>query len=106
MSPTIELFLICALSAQPAGAQGYQINPGVEIQVIRTINGHTDEEDIKKKIRRNGEIEDIYIHENPQADKMREHGWERLPFTWDNKQIWIKRTPKSDARKMAITTSA
>lgn len=98
-------FLIAALCAPPAGARGYQIDRGgTEVAVIRMISEAELEEQIK---RHNPDIEEVFIHPFPQEDKLKEHFWIKLPFLWNDKQVWIKRKPVHDGpQKRALETSA
>jgi hypothetical protein len=64
----------------------------------------SEEDDLKDFIKRHNPDAEVFIHENPQEDKLKNHGWERVPFNWRGKQIWIQRKPKSD--KKALGASA
>jgi hypothetical protein len=41
---------------------------------------------------------EVFIHENPQVDKLIDAGFERVPFTHRGAQIWIRRKEVSDKR--------
>lgn len=89
-----ELFLLAAL-ALPSS---YHTWPA-----IVSYHAMTDEE-FANRLRKLPAVEDVFIHESPQEDKLKENGWERFPATYKDKQIWIRRKPASDKR--AIKTSA
>lgn len=59
----------------------------------------SEEEQLTDWLRKNNPDAEVFIHEKPQERKLKEHGWERFPATWNGKQIWIKRKPIYD-RKM------
>lgn len=59
----------------------------------------SDEEKIIAWIRKHNEGE-VFIHENPQEERLKNDGWERIPFTINGKQIWFKRKPVSDQKKL------
>jgi len=95
----IEAILICAMSmpspffTMPQAAGHYVM--------------HSEEDDIKAFIRKHHPEAEIFITPKGQTDKLREYGWERLPFMWRNMEIWIQRKPRSDSPiKKAIETSA
>jgi len=50
--------------------------------------------------KKNPDIEDVFITPKGQSDKLKEYGWERVPFTIHDKEIWIQRKPRSDEKKM------
>jgi hypothetical protein len=56
----------------------------------------SEEEKIRDFIHKGAPDAEIFIHENPQEDKLKENGWERVPFVWGGKKIWIKREPKKN----------
>lgn len=58
----------------------------------------TEEENLIDWLKKNNPGAEVFIHENPQIDKLREIGWERFPATWRGKQIWIKRKPVKDMK--------
>lgn len=92
----IELFLICALSL-----------PSVNFTHPTLISYHLvdrEEEQLKDWLRKHQEIDDVFITPKGQADKLKEHGWEQLPFSINDKEVWIQRRPKSD--KKTIRSSA
>lgn len=85
-------FLVCALAlpsthfTRPAIVSWYAIR--------------SEEDKLKAWIRKNNPGADVFITPKGEADKLREHGWEKAPFTWKDKEIWIQRKPKSDQRKL------
>lgn len=92
------LFLICALALPPSSHTQPAI---VSYQVM------TDDE-AAERLRQIYDFEEVFIHPNPQEDKLKEHGWERFPAWINRKHVWIKRRPaKDDAPKhRAMETSA
>lgn len=84
-----ELFLIVALALPPRHFQHAPILP---------YHIKSEEEDLIDIFKIGDEYEDVFIHENPQTEKLKENGWERFPVDYFNKQIWIKRKPRSDRK--------
>lgn len=86
----IELFLICALSL-----------PSTNFTRPAIVSYHAairDEKDLMEDLKKHREIDDVFITPKGQADKLREHGWEQLPFSINDKEVWIQRRPKSDKK--------
>lgn len=93
------MFLICALSVP---ASHFTRPPIVPWQLA-----NSEEDRLRDWIKKNNPNAEIYIHPNPQEGKLKELGWERIPFTWNGKQIWIQRKPKNDPKmRECIKTSA
>lgn len=89
---SVVAFLICAL-ALPSS---HFTRP----TIVTWHLAQSDEEKLVDWLRKNNPDAEVFIHPNPQEDKMKEIGWERVPFTWKGNQIWIKRKPTSDSKKM------
>jgi len=88
MSVVAEAVLICALSLPASHFTRPTIGPW---QLMK------DEiERLKDFIHRNDPDAEIFIHPEPQEEKLKEDGWERVPFTWKGNKIWIKRQPKKN----------
>ena len=86
-----EAFLTCALAL-----------PGVHFTRPTITPYHAsknEEEQLKDWLRKNNPDADIFITPKGQADKLKEHGWERVPFNWDGKEVWIQRKPRKDITK-------
>jgi hypothetical protein len=87
--------LICALSLPAAN-----FNHGI-------VSYHamkSEEDQLKDAIRkRNPDIEDIFITPRGQSDKLKEYGWEKVPWTWKDLEIWVQRKPKSDQKMLEIS---
>ena len=94
------LFLMAALAAQPLGATGYQITPHMAANIFE------ERRQLEEWLRKNNPDAEIFIHPDPQVDKLEEAGFERVPFTWRGNKIWIRRKPHSDVYKKAIGRSA
>lgn len=64
-------------------------------------------EEMAESIRKIHDFEEVYIHPNPNEEKLKEHGWEKYP-AWINKNhVWIKRKPHTDSpQKRAIEAAA
>ena len=84
------LFLLCAL-ALPASQH---TRPP-----IVSYHAMTDEE-AADRIRKIHDFDEVYIHEKPQEDKLKESGFERYPALWGGKQIWIRRKPHFDKKML------
>lgn len=46
-------------------------------------------------------FDEVFIHEAPQKDKLKDAGFERYPATYKDKEIWIRRKPVHDRKMMA-----
>lgn len=79
-----EVFLVCALAVPST----YHSRPWFASQ--------DEKSKIVDWIRKWNPGSDVFIHPQPQEDKLKEDGWERFPATWKGEKIWIKRKPKSD----------
>jgi hypothetical protein len=44
-------------------------------------------------LRKSNPDAEVFIHPAPQEGKLKEAGWERVPFTWRGEKIWIRRGP-------------
>lgn len=51
---------------------------------------------LEKFLRRNDPDAEIFFTEKGQEEKLKEYGWERVPFTWRGLEIWILRKHKPD----------
>lgn len=83
-----EAFLICALAVPAFNFPHVKLMEGNYIQ--------KEEEQLKDWLRKNNPDAEIFIHPNPQEEKLKEYGWERVPFVYNDKQIWIRRKPAHD----------
>lgn len=93
----IEAFIVCALAMPPSSFTR---------PTIASYHAMNDEE-IAERIRQIYDVEEVFIHEHPQVDKLKEYGWEKFPAKWKDKEIWIKRRPATDGpKKRAMETSA
>lgn len=96
---TTELFLICALSLPATHHSRPEITPW---QMVRS-----EVDRLKDFIHKNNPDAEIFIHPEPQEEKLREYGWEKVPFTWRGNKIWIKRKPNPDVKHLnAFAVSA
>lgn len=93
-----ELFLVCALSLP---ATHFTRPP-----IVHYFAESNEEEKLKEWLRKHNEIDDVFITPRGSAEDLRRHGWERVPFTIHDKEIWIQRKPKSDAKQRRMETSA
>lgn len=89
-----EAFLICALALPSPSFTWPRIVPWF---------ASNEEEKLTDWLRKHNEIDEVFIHENPQEDKLKDHGWERVPFTINGKKIWIKRKPHADQKMMEVS---
>lgn len=86
----IEAFLICALSL-----------PAVNFTHPALISYHLvnkEEEQLKDWLKKHHDIEEVFITPKGQANTLKENGWEQMPFSINDKEIWIQRRPKSDKK--------
>lgn len=60
----------------------------------------SEEDRIRDWIKKNNPGAEVFIHPEPQEEKLKEDGWEKVPFTWRGNKIWIQRKPRSDQKKM------
>lgn len=81
-------FLICALSL-PAS---HFTRPAI----ISWFAAKSEKEQLEDFLHKNDPYSAVFITPKGQADKLKEHGWERVPFTWRDKEIWIQRKPRTD----------
>lgn len=84
------LFLYCALAASPISFT----KPDYRL----TMTESKRLEDWIKKY--NPDVE-VFIHPNPQRDKLKEYGWERIPLKYKDNEIWIQRKPARDTKTSA-----
>lgn len=83
-------FLMCALSLN---------SPNFTHQPILSWHVARSEEDaLADELRKNGDIEDVFITPKGDRERLRNYSWDRLPWTINGKEIWIQRKPKSDQR--------
>jgi len=87
-----ELFLVGALSLPST----HHFWPAIG---SHQMAGGGEVERLKEWIRKNNPDAEVFIHPNPQEEKLKENGWERVPFTWRGNKIWIQRKPVSDQKK-------
>lgn len=85
-----EAFLICALAVP---GTNYTRPPIVSWHLIKS-----EEDRLRDWLRKNNPDADVFIHPEPAVDRLKEDGWEHVPFTWRGNQIWIKRKPWSDKK--------
>lgn len=85
-----ECFLVAAL-ALPAS---YFTRP----PIVSWSMAKSEEDRLRDWIRKHNEVEEIFIHPEPQEEVLHKNGWEKVPFTWRGNKIWIKRKPKSDQK--------
>lgn len=88
----MEAFLVCAL-ALPAASF-------TRPAILSWFAAKSEEDRLKEWLKKPGGIEDVFITPKGAADRLREYGWERVPFTWKNKEIWVQRKPKSDQHRL------
>ena len=93
-----ELFLTCALSLPSANA--------TRPAIVSWHAARNEEDQLIDWMKKHNEIDDAFITPEGQENKLKEHGWERVPFTINGKQVWIQRKPKSDAHQKRVQTSA
>lgn len=108
-----ELFLVVALAPRPAFVHADIIRGGIPIisrvvQLIRPLLAQNEEDQLKDALKKHPEIEDVFIHEDPKADRLKDGGWFEMPYTINGKGVWIKQKPKTDEKpsKRRIETSA
>lgn len=89
-----EAFLICALAVP---ATNFTRPP-----ILSWIFMKNEEEQLTDWLKKHNEIDEVFITPRGQEDKLKEYGWERVPFTIHDKEIWIQRKPKSDAHKKRL----
>lgn len=85
-------FLLCALALPPSNF--------TRPPVVSHYAAKSEEQKLRDFIERNAPGAEVFIHPNPQRDRLKEYGWERVPFTWRGNDIWIKRKPASDDKKL------
>lgn len=68
----------------------------------QTPNVVREEKKLKDWLKKGG-AEEVFIHPNPDRERLWEHGWEKVPFRWRDNDIWIRRKPNLQSR---IETSA
>lgn len=85
-----EAFLVCALSLPSPSFTRPAI---VSYQAAKS-----EEERLKDFIHKNDPDAEVFITPKGQEGKLKEHGFERLPFTWRGNEIWIQRKPRSDQK--------
>lgn len=97
------IFLVAALAVRPAFVP---VATPVAIRVYQMMK--SEEERLRQFIDRYAPNAEVFIHPRPQKDKLKEAGFERVPWTWRGNEIWIQRKPKSDEppKKRSIGASA
>lgn len=97
---TPEVFLVCALSLPAL----HHTRPAI----VSHVMAKSEEERLVDWLRKNNPDADVFIHEKPHVEKLKENGFEQVPFTWRGNKIWIKRKPHTDQRpvKRQILVSA
>lgn len=94
----IEAFLICALSL-PAK---HHTRPAIVAWQMSS-----EESQLRDWLHKNNPDAEIFIHPKPKRDILKEHGYEKVPFTWRGNEIWIQRKPKPGQKMQSrIETSA
>jgi len=80
-----ELILACALALPPANfmSSPYHVMKSEYDQLVEWL-------------RKNNPDAEVFIHPTPQEDKLKDAGFERVPFTWRGNHIWIRRKEVSD----------
>lgn len=95
-----EAFLICALAVPATHHTRPRIIPWM-------MSEESEKKRIEDFIKKNNPDAEVFIHPEPQEELLKNHGWERVPFTWRGNKIWIKREPKRDQKhRRAIAESA
>lgn len=90
--------MVCALSL-PSTHHSW---PGiVPYQMIKS-----EVDRLKEFIHKTDPEAEIFITPQGQEGRLKEYGWERVPWTWRGNQIWIQRKPATDHGKKLISTSA
>lgn len=95
-----ETFLFCAMSLP---ATNFTRPPIASYHAMKTEEEQL--RDLENWIKKNNPGAEVFIHENPQVERLKQDGWERTPINFKDKQIWIKRKPESDTWK-ALGSSA
>lgn len=99
-----QAILLCALSPQPmafahadtrAAINAYHLMKSEEEKEKKS----SDEKKLTRWIRKNNPDAEVFITPRGDAEKLKEYGWERVPITWNDKEIWVKRKPVSDQNK-------
>lgn len=91
-----EFILICALAVPSTHFTRPRITPWV-------MMSDAESRFIDWFKKQNPDVEKVFVNETPHEKKLKEHGWERFPGRWGEKNIWIKR--KLSGQKL-IETSA
>lgn len=116
----IEAFLICALLAgcaekRTAESYGYSFknqkgfvgdtSDGVLIYPPDALSApafnftrpplmaSSEREQLIDWLRKNNPEADVFISPKVDEGKLKEQGWERVPFRWKDNEIWIQRKP-------------
>lgn len=84
------LFLICALSMPAASF--------TRPAIVSWFAAKSEEDRLRDFIHRNDPDAEIFITPKGDAKTLWEYGYERVPFTWRDKEIWIQRKPKHDQK--------
>lgn len=92
-----EIFLTCALSLPTV----HHSRPAI----VSYQMAKSEEDRLIDWLRINNPDAEVFIHHEPQEDRLKNDHWERVPFSWNGKQIWIKRKPRTDY-KQRVETSA
>lgn len=90
--PMIAIFLICAMSLPAASF--------TRPAIVSYHAAKSEQERLEDFLRKDNPKADVFITPKGQSKKLKEYGWERVPFTWRGNEIWIQRKPVSDQRKM------
>lgn len=80
-----ELFLICALAAPASNFKQHMVDQDDWLGQFESLTDFID------KVAPNAEIRINSENEVPEG-----FGWEKLPFTWNDKNIYIKRPEVGD----------
>lgn len=89
---TKELFLVCALSIP---ASNFTKPPILSYQVAKS-----EEDQLVDWLKKNGDVDEVFITNKGDAPRLKEWGYERVPFTHKGREIWIRRNPKDDQKKL------
>lgn len=61
---------------------------------------------LKEWLRKNNPDAEVFITPEGQEEKLKQYGWERVPFRYRDQEIWIQRKPVTDHGKKLISASA
>lgn len=90
-----KTILTCALGLSSFGWKGHTRIEGTKILA------QSEEQRLRNWIHKNNPGCEIFITPKGQAEKLKEYGWEKVPFMWRGNEIWIQRKPAEDKRAHA-----